>query len=205
MKLTKPEAEYFEILVAFNQSPPGEEKQRHLSKLLRFWKQNPIRPIDPNQYEIVSRWYCLVIREMVLLDDFKNDPDWIALKLGNSVRASEVAEAIELLKANGLLKEIDGRLVQVDKNVLADGEVQSLAVRNYHRALIPKGIEALDSVPMEDREINGTTLAVSKETFLKIKKRLKAFQRELLQMLPAEDSDRKIYQLNMQLFPILKR
>lgn len=205
LKLTRQETEYFEILVAFNQSRTKDLQNRYITKLLSYWKRNPVTTLNPAQYEIVSRWYCLVIREMVLLDDFKNDPEWIARRLGKPVTASDVEEALRLLKECALLKEVDGKLTQVDSNVLAEGEVPSLAIRNYHRNFIPKGIEALDTVPIEEREINGTTIAVSPETFKKIKKRLKEFQVELLQMIPHDDKQRRIYQLNVQLFPVLKR
>lgn len=43
-----------------------------------------IRLLDDKTFSIIKDWYCLAIREMLRLKDFKEDPKWIAKRMALS-------------------------------------------------------------------------------------------------------------------------
>src|SRR4051812_35357408 len=59
----KDEADYFELLVLFNQSKGHAEKKRYFEKILSFPKSN-LKVVESGQYAFYEKWYYSVTREV---------------------------------------------------------------------------------------------------------------------------------------------
>src|SRR3989338_3997524 len=131
LKLNKEEASFFANLVGFNQSKDDGERNEWYRRLSTSRKYREIRPIEKDQFVYYSRWYYAAVRELVLLPDFKEDPEWIAKKLFPPITPREASHALELLLELGFVKRYtNGRLVQSERNVSTAREVASLAIAN---------------------------------------------------------------------------
>jgi uncharacterized protein (TIGR02147 family) len=62
--------------------------------------------------------------------------------------------------------------------------------------------EALYSVPKTHRDISTLTLSISKQGLQRMKEKIKEFRRELLEIAKADEHADRVYQLNLQLFPL---
>jgi uncharacterized protein (TIGR02147 family) len=62
-----------------------------------------LKILDDRSFQVISNWYCIAIREMIKLDEFFEDPNWISKKLHFKVTPTEAARAIELLFQADLL------------------------------------------------------------------------------------------------------
>ena len=199
------ESKYFENLVQFGQAKSDDERNHWYQKLTSSKKYREVKEIEQNYFSYFSRWYFPAIREMVLLPNFRENPAWIAKRLRPNITKKEAAQALELLLSLGFLtKNPEGKLVQNERNITTAREVQSLAIRNYHRQMIERGMQSIELVDKDRRDISSLTLALSPEKFQEAKRRIQEFRRELNVLLSEESSEklRSVYQLNFQLFPL---
>jgi len=163
LKLNKAEAEFFENLVHFNQSRTDEERNTYYARLSAQKQYLAIRKIEKVHYEYFSQWYHAAIRELVLLSEFQEDPAWIAQQL-HPLSPQEAATSLTLLQELGfIVRDKSGKLTQQDRFIDSGDDILSLAVANYHRAMITKALESIEGTSPERREINALTFAVSKK------------------------------------------
>lgn len=201
LKLKKDEQEFFENLVHMNQSGTDEERNYYYQRLASSKKYTAATNLEKEQYEYYSKWYNVAIRELVVLPDFKDDPKWIAEKLGNNITSREAAQSIKLLiKLKLLERDANGKLRQVDSSLTTGPEVKSLAVANFHREMLKKAGASIERTSHKHRDISSLTIPVSKETLEKVKKKLQEFRKELHGFIAEQEDYDTVYQFNFQLF-----
>ena len=101
------ESQYFEDLVRLQKH--GNDPKLCIAIMERMEKLHPnaqMRIIDLSPFNLISHWYCLVIREMVRLESFKEDYEWISSKLNFKVTPKEVKKTINLLLSLIYFKEM---------------------------------------------------------------------------------------------------
>jgi uncharacterized protein (TIGR02147 family) len=199
--LNRSEQEFFENLVHMNQSGTDEEKNFYYLRLTSSKKYVEAKGLEKDQYEYFSKWYHVAIREMVALPDFRDDPKWIAKKLGGEILPKEAAAAVKLLIRIKLLERDDaGKLKQADSCLTTGPEVRSLAVANFHREMLKKAAHSIEKTSHRHRDISSLTIPVSKETLKKVKEKIQDFRKELHAFVAAEKDFDTVYQFNFQLF-----
>lgn len=201
--LSADEHRFFAHLVAFDQARDAEERAHHLEQLTamrRFWDA---RPIDGMLFEYLSHWYNVAIRELAAGADFRDDPAWIAARLHPPITPGQARAALTLLLDLGLLERTaDGRVVQAEVTLDAGHEVRAVGARRFHRQMIERGREALDTVGPDRRDISGMTVCVRADRVEELKRRLRAFREQLMAFCDEQADPDTVYQINMQLFPL---
>lgn len=201
LKLNKEESSYFDSLVHFNQCMTDEERNEWYKRLSTSRRYREIREIEKDYFVYFSRWYYAAIRELVLLPDFKEDPDWIARKLSPPITVREATTALKLLQKLGFLtRNKEQRLVQSERNITTAREVMSLAISNFHRQMIQRAGESIERTPQDKRDISSLTLALSQGKFREAKRRIQEFRRELNVLLSDDGKSDAVYQVNFQIF-----
>ena len=196
-------ADYFCELVAFNQSASAAERNRCHQRLSRFKQYRSIHQLDAAQAAYHSHWYTPAIRELAARADFEEDPKWIARTLKPRISAEEAERALGTLVSLGLLaRDEQGRLRQAEPLVTTGAGPLGHHIVNYHRAMLERAADALDSVPRDEREISSLTLCVSQDVLLDLKERIREFRRELLQVAELGGDPERVVQVNFQLFPL---
>lgn len=209
-RLSEHEAHGFEALVAFSQAKSDEERNRHYQRLRELARKNHApRSLGDDQYDVYSLWYAMPIREMMLLPDFCDDPEWVAARMHPSIRPGEAKKALKLLEHIGLaVRGEDGRLRPADPDVATPDQIESparaLAIRNYHRSLLEKAAGTLDQLPQDERQVVSLTLALTPEQYKELSRRNMEYLREIMsqsdEWLP-NGGDREVYVLGVQLTP----
>jgi len=201
LKLEPQQKIFFEHLVNFTQAKSVEQKDAYFQKLLRFNQYKNAAKVQSDQYQYFSHWYYVVIREMVDLPQFQEDPRWIANALNPPITETQAREAIRVLLDLKLLqRNSDGKLKQSDSHLSTDQTVSAISVYHFHQEMITKGLQALKQ-PSDEREISSMTLSLAQSELPKLKKRIYQFMYDTqawLETLPAKPDE--IYQLNFQLF-----
>jgi uncharacterized protein (TIGR02147 family) len=199
-------ADYFCELVAFNQTSSAEARNRCYERLSRFKQYRTIHRLDAAQAAYHSSWYIPAIRELVARPDFRDDPKWIARTLQPRITADEAERALGTLTSLGLLsRDGAGRLRQSQPLVTTGTGPLGHHIVNYHRAMLERAAEALDSVPREEREISSVTLCVSQDVMLDLKERIRELRREILQAAELGGTPERVVQINFQLFPLSEK
>jgi uncharacterized protein (TIGR02147 family) len=203
LSLNQEETEFFTTLVAFNQSRDEEDKNGLYRRLLAFRNYRQHRVLEKDHFEYLSHWYFVAIRELVSLPHFAEDPAWISEQLKFSMTPAEAADALKTMERLGILvRDGDGLLRQAAPHLTTGAEVVSLGVRNFHREMMRLAAESMTTQPREVRDISGLTVAISNRQATAIKERLKAFRKELLEIVAEDDAPEGVYQLNLQWFAL---
>jgi uncharacterized protein (TIGR02147 family) len=92
-------------------------------------------------------------------------------------------------------------LVKTQLNLLTENEVVSSAIAQWHRDMIKRGADSIDSVPREQREISSVTCSMSLATAKKIKEKVQKFRQEILDIASQDRFPEVVYQVNFQMFP----
>jgi uncharacterized protein (TIGR02147 family) len=203
LKLDKEESTFFKNLVLFNQASTTEERARHSKELLRSRTYKKMHPLSESQYHYFDLWYFPVIRGLVALPDFQEDPQVIAKQITPEITPSEVKKALsELLQLGLLSRDETGRLVQSSPIVSSSNSITSSSLASYHREMMTKASESIDRFPRELRDLSALTLGVSKESVKLIKEMAEKFRRDILEAVAKDPGSDSIYQLNIYLFPV---
>ncbi|MBI4196947.1 MAG: TIGR02147 family protein [Deltaproteobacteria bacterium] len=200
--LNRRETHFFEALVHFDQVRDPQEKIGAFEKMVSFREYRSSKKLDPDQYDYFSKWYYPVIRELVLLPDFQENPIWISKKLSSLLTVDEAREALEKLqRMKMLVRESNGRLCQADPNLKTDEDVTSAALLKFHQSMMEHGMKSLQQ-PAENREISALTMSLSKKQFFQVKEMARQFHRDVQRLIAENGTEtvEGIYQLNFQLF-----
>ena len=205
INLNRQEEEFFRCLVFFNQASTHEEKDTHFRKLLQCKKYSQLKPIEKKQYQYYSAWYHPVVRELVAARDFDGTPEWIAHRISPPITPAQVVRSIELLQELGLItKNGSVRWTQSSPVISTGAELTSVVVHNYHKNVLSLSHQILDELVMPEREVSSLTLGVSREKVPALREKIRAFRRDVLEMVSGEKEPEEVVLLNLQFYPVTK-
>jgi uncharacterized protein (TIGR02147 family) len=198
------EAEYFELLVHFNQAKTHDEKNHLFDRILKV-KKSKVRTLLPESYEYFNNWYYVVIREMLDFYSFRGDYEALAKMVSPPITAKEAERAIQVIEALGLAKKnAKGVYEKVDALVSTGDEVKSTAVVNFQKATLDLAKRSFDIYPMDSRDVSTLTITISQRNFRRIKDRIRNVRREILELAKADALTDTVYQLEFIAFPVTR-
>jgi uncharacterized protein (TIGR02147 family) len=201
-RFTQDESRYFDMLVLFSNASSMEEKNFYQRILSELRPDRQFSTLDLDRIRFISDWYHIAILEMTYLKDFNSDPQWIRLRLGDSVNESQVKDAIDRLIRLDLLKVTEMGLKKSQDSLESPTDIPNAALREFHAQMIRKALEALERQAIQDREVSSQTMAISKERLPEAKMMIRKFRRDMSKFLQTDQND-GVYQLNIQLFDVL--
>lgn len=197
----KQEGDFFLALVDFNQAKNDRMRDGAFRRMQSCQKISDEKKKAVDLHRFYTEWHNPVIREMVQIPAFKEDPEWIGKALSPTIPEHEAERAVRFLKSSGHVIEREGKLEQAEPVNSTGPEIASLAVANYHRAMMDLAKESLDRLPAEKRNLSSLTMALSKETYEKIVTEIYTFQDRIIEMAVNDSTPDEVFQLNFQLFP----
>lgn len=203
LDLDAEERSFFLELVAFDQGERAEQRNAAFERISASQRFRQARQLDHETFEYLSAWYYPTIREMVARDDFQESSEWIAAQLLPPITPKQAARALELLMQLELIvRDESGRLVRQDPTLSTGHEVRALAVGNYHRQMLERAAYAIERVPSRERLLGATTMCIDASSFEEIKLRVNQLRELVMEMAEQCDSRQRVYQFNIQLFPL---
>jgi uncharacterized protein (TIGR02147 family) len=203
MELDEDELTYFCMLVDFNQARKDDKKKDLFFKLQKYTRKLKIQVVDEDKYAYYEKWYYSALRELVTFAPWGDDYALLGSYLDPSLGKREVKKALAFLEQEGFIrKNSQGKYVQTSKNISTGSDVSSLAVRNYHKIMGNKAVEAVDSVAREERDFSGLTMGVSEQCLDVLKEELAAFRQRIRQIIADDKEAERVFRLNLQLFPL---
>jgi len=208
MKLRAGEARFFQLLVELDQAKTPEQRNEVWESIASTRRFRDARQVEGASFAYLSTWYLPAIRELVQRPDFVDDPDWIAQTLRPRISAKEATEALATLTDLGMLvRDEHGLLTLAEDTVVTPPEVVSkLAVRNYHVGMLARAAESIDTFEPEERHLVAITVAAPEALMARMKDEANAFLERMMNLCDdaGDDADR-VYQMNVQLFPLTDR
>lgn len=202
--LGKSEAEFLEDLIQFAHARTLASRDAIYRKILRVARFQQAQPLAREQYECFRDWWIPVVRELAVHPDCRGNSEWIASRIRPKVTTQQVDKALSSLQNLGLLRKEGepGRFVQTSTEVRTPPEVTSVAIAEYHRAVLALASDAIETIPSADRDIRSATLGVSRNTARLLKERMTHFWSEILEEAGRETVPEVVLQWNSQLFPL---
>ncbi len=90
----------------------------------------------------------------------------------------------------------------MQKSVSTGDEVSHSLVKQYHRDMIQKGAESIDTVTKLRREVSAVCIPISQIKREEIKVKIQQFRKEIMAIAESSEEAEEIYQLNIQWFPL---
>jgi uncharacterized protein (TIGR02147 family) len=204
LNFNKKEESYFETIAAFDHAKTHDEKDKHFQRILRTRDYGDVKQLEKKQYEYLSHWYMPTIRELVVKSDYPDDPAWIAERIIPPISVSKARKGIAVLETLGLIRRegVGNRWAHTDRVVTTPSEVLSLAVTKHTKKIFNLGVESIERFSPVERDLRGVTVGISNECYFELKQRMEAFWKELLALAEKQDKVDRVYQINLQLFPM---
>ena len=207
---TKKEAEYFENMVYFNDAKTIEERKLFFTRMLACQGSNA-KIIEVSKYEYYSKWYYSAVRALLSSGRFKDNPEdhkKIAKTLNPQIQINQAKKAVVILEKLGFItRNENGFFVVVDNAITTgivkpDKNVTALNIINFQKEMLKLAAGAFDRFPSAHSNMSTLTISISAETLANIKEDLSALRGKIAAMAENEPAADRIYQLNMQLFPM---
>jgi uncharacterized protein (TIGR02147 family) len=201
--LSPKETEHFENLVLFTQASTREEKERYLRRLGGGSAAGERAVLQASQREYLRKWHYAAVRELLDVHDFRGDHDALAKALDPAITPDEARDAVALLLRLGLArKDAQGKYEKVGEIVATRAGGDPEMAKPGLKAGLELALRSLDAHAPVARPFSYLTLNVSERTFGEVRDRIRAFRRDLLDLVAGDADADRLYQLNLQFFPL---
>jgi uncharacterized protein (TIGR02147 family) len=201
LKLRKAQTQYFQYMVLFTQAKDPAERSGFFQKMALF-RESTARLITENQYQFYAKWYHPVIRALLGIVPVREDYAALARLTVPPILPEEARDSVDLLQRLRLIERAsDGTWRPTEALVTTGNEASAAALRLYVRRNFELAKEAMETVPRGRRNVSTVTLGVSAEGFERIQQELRDLRRRAMEIAREDNADR-VYQLNLQLFPV---
>jgi uncharacterized protein (TIGR02147 family) len=196
------DAEYFAALVRFNKSKSDRDTKNLYERLLLL-KGVKSFSLEKSQYEYYTKWYYAAILTLLDFYEFRGDYKALAARLSPPISVREAKKAVALLDKLGLIaRKARGPYTLTNKIISTGEHCTSIAVKAYQEETMRLAAESLYRHPREMRNISTVTITIAESDLDVINEMIKGFRSTLLKFASDTQNADKVYQLNVQLFPL---
>ena len=203
LNLSVTEAEYFELLVFFNQAKTILEKNRYFELLIEHRKTRHFLTIGESQFDYFSKWYHPVIRELVCMDGFNNNWIELAKSLDPPITPKEARASVKLLLKLGFVSRQPDRYIQSNPVLSTGNSLDDHRIINYQIAMLQHAIAAFDRSQPRERFGSSTTCTLSESDFARYCDKIRELRRDILENSKTRGTESpRVYQLTVNMFPL---
>lgn len=212
MGLNKAEGQEFRLLVLFNQAVEPAERNVRLRELSdnRVGSKLKTGEIDRKAWEKLPSWVAWVLYAMTDQENVNFSPDELRRLLRGKVRREEIEAAMRtLIESHEVAVEPETGEVRKTRTFTdAPEEIPVALIRKLQAQLMLLGLESLYQDSPTEREFGTLTLALTQSEFEEIRFKLRQMRKQLhkdnsIQRMSSKGE--RVYQLNLQLFPVTNR
>lgn len=205
-------AEYFRLLVAYEQARKVVDRERAWAALIDFHARRQGPNLDGDYVRFLSGWLPPAVLAMADCPGFEADPQAIAHRFRPAVTEDQVAEVLELLFRMGLLERTDDGIRVHSPTSRTPAHVSRLGSLGYHRDNHALAGEALDRIwkrapgAQQETVFVGVSVAIPSSRLVEFRRMAFELQGQLLSACEALEGERDVVvQLNLQAFPVSER
>jgi uncharacterized protein (TIGR02147 family) len=204
LNLNESEADYFETLVHFNKAKTERQRKLYFEKLFTI-STVKAQKLDVHQYEFFQKWYYSAIWSIINCVPFNGNFHVLAEQCQPAITVWDAKRAVKLLSRLELIKQdADGLYRTTNTNLSTGPNWQSHAIEGYQREMSRLASESLDKADKKGRDISTVTLCADEKSMPEIQEYIRQFRSSLIKMVNSYGGTGRVYQLNVQLFPLSK-
>jgi uncharacterized protein (TIGR02147 family) len=202
LELSREEAQFFRVLVLFNQAEKSEERELYFEQLINLNK-TPRRIIDPKHYTYYKNWYNSVVRAVLSIIDWKDDYSVLARKVFPNITVKQAKESIKLMVSLGLIeKDRGGFYKPTDKVITTNPCCRDDIILLYQNNCLETARLVILTNKKQPQRVITKMVSVSEQGYKKIEKKVEQFNSAITSLVHKEDAAAdRVYQLSLVLFP----
>ena len=201
--LRSKEADYFTHLVQFCQAKSERQRMAEYNELVKL-RSGRTKEVSDVQYEFYEEWHFSAIRELLRFFPFGGDYHALSRMVEPAITVHEAKRAVDLLLRLGFIDRVGDSYVVRDSSISTGELWHGMAVERFHRDTLVKAVEGLDKIPRQERDYSTMTMCYSVQGYKKVRELLKRTREELTRIEEADRMRNRVYQVNMQVFPLSK-
>lgn len=211
LAFNKQHSEEFRLLVMFNQSADPAERNLLLKQLSEYRVSYKLKTgeIDKKSFEKLPSWVAWVLYAMIDQEGVSFKIEDLRNLLRGKVKADEIQSAMKsLIDAGEVVVDEEGNLKKTRALAESSEEIPVALIRKLQSQLMLLGLESLYQDPPTDREFGTITLALTKTEFEDIRFKLRQLRKQIHKdnsINRMNSRGDRVYQLNLQLFPVTNR
>ncbi len=196
MGLRKTEIRYFRSLVERANLEKVPEPEQVSSK--SFSRRKKIGN------HILKKPLNVFVKDAFEIKEVRENNELIYSLLGGIASSKQIDESVEyLLKNNYLIRGVDNKLQLTNQVSVADNNIPSQSVRNFHKAILNNAKDALDVYSIDERLANAATMALTAEDYEHLCALIGDFSKKVQDLMEGLENKRgkRLYQLSINLCP----
>lgn len=198
------EKEYFGYLVLLNQAKSEVEKNFYFGLISKFRFRKSLSILSDSQFEYIEDWITPLIREFLRDKPTTVNLHKFADQFYTNVNLYRIKKSIRILLRLGMLTIDENGIYRQSAPFLStENDLNSLAIRKYHKDILSIAQQALDHINVVDREFSSMTVTVSKKGMKKIKEKFQDYKTEIAQIIKDDSDTNIVCHINMQMYPLL--
>lgn len=200
LRLSREDASYFCNLVESVHSRSKMRRQIALQGVEDYERKKSENQLDLDTFKIISDWYHFAIVELTYLEEFSEDPAWIAKTL--KITEEAASAAVQRLFKIGLIKRNNGRIQAREGSTFVGKDVPSDAIKAYHSQILHRALEAIYSQSVDERELSSSVVAIDSERINEAKEAIRRFNSDFIKKFCSRFRQDQVYCLSMQFFEL---
>ncbi len=197
-------SEFFESLVMLNQAETAADKEYFYEKVKKASRKTKKQILTWDQFAFYEKWYYPVVRELMIIGNWKEDPALLAKIVNPAITAQEASEAVDfLLKTGMVVRNEEGRFM-LSHDIVTSEEVPVYIKRKSRRDVLLLGADIIDSVPAKEKYVAYSTVSMGTDCFTDVKKILDDAREAVLLRISEDEKPLNVYEVVFQMFPVSK-
>lgn len=198
--LQSSEAEYFQLLVQAD-GARDPALRRYVTERMEELRPRDGRQLTLDNFRLISDWYHLPALE---LSRQGVTAAVVAQRLGiTSIEAATALERLERLEL--VTKEAAGRYRRVPGNVQTSSQIPSEALRSYHRQMLTRATESLETQTPQEKVVGSETFAFDPALLEEARRITDQYLNEIGALSKKSKNPSEVYHVGAQFFRITKK
>jgi uncharacterized protein (TIGR02147 family) len=203
----KNEANYFRILVKYNQCENPDERTLYFEQLIAL-NRTPRRTIEKNMFEYYRHWYHSVIRALLNFYNFKDDYTDLASKLIPPITVKQAKDSIKLLSALKFIAcDKDGFYRPAEKAIATPEFVRDELVKQFQMQCFELARRSVVKNNCSEPGLYITnTISISGQAYKVLENCIEKFRSEIRSLSVKDDfPSESVYNISLALVPVSKK
>jgi uncharacterized protein (TIGR02147 family) len=203
--LSEKEAQFFRVLVNYNQALNDPQERDLLFEQLVSLHQTPRLIISSKDYGYYKEWYHSVVRAILNISEFKKSGNYLDLarKVFPPLTESQARSSVALLLELGLIKETKEGLLKPTVKVITTGKyAKDEIIKQYQLKSLEIARQAILKNRSLPQRVITKMITVSEEGLNQILNQVEKFDSEVTTIVHKDvNAADRVYQLDIVLFP----
>jgi len=204
-RLTRFQIRYLHFLIQYQDSTSHEQREAAFGKIRLLQKEHEVPTLHESQYRYFTSWYLVAIREALSGTWAEKPLNELARGLG--LHRHQLDDALATLQKLGMIERSGSAQAWKvkDSALQTPREMRHHLIAQFHRQMIHKSLEALDHLPVDQRDMSALTLSIRPTDLPNLKERIAEFREQVNAEFSGIRDASDVIQINIQAFPLLRK